>query len=299
MRSHAGRCRGHVRGTMDGRAPARFVAGLPDRRGADCDVELRFTPDGTLTAELRRYLHVKTETKRSQAGDFKTVTRITGQPSRVTPQSSLFLWVTPSHRVQNAQWQGEPGPEFVGQVETEMLKRMGQDRWQRVSHTSRTVTVYCYPQVLWRGENKQGYGLPLRDSCSWSRPLRQAGVGDDQRLLEPRAPPGPLTIVKFSSCDPRWFAREHRRRHDGERRDHRAPAPDERRHARTCAPGLSADTPPVRGHPQASRRTEARRVETGPALAGRRGQQSCQVFGFQSIAGTRHVTACPVRFACA
>ena len=152
-------------GTMQGQAPPRFVAGSQLDEEMSCDVTLQFTADGNLTAELRRYSHVKTETKRSQAGDFKIITRITGQSGRLTVPSSLFLWVTtPGNLVQNAQWQHSPGPEFPGQVDTEVLRHVGQNRWQRVDYKSSTLTVYCFPRVLWQGETGQGSGLPLRST---------------------------------------------------------------------------------------------------------------------------------------
>jgi hypothetical protein len=148
-------------GTMDGQMPPRVVANSVLEEELHCDVELRFEPDGSLIAELRRFEHVKTERKQSPAGDFKTVTRITARPSRIVVSSPLTLWVTPGGLVQDAKWQGEPGPDFLGQVETEVLQHVGQ-RWQRVSSSSNYVTVYCYPKVLWQGPKRQGPGLPLR-----------------------------------------------------------------------------------------------------------------------------------------
>ncbi len=147
---------------MKGRAPPRVVAGSRIDEELSCDVQLRFTADGNLTAELRRYLYVKTETKRSPAGDFRNITRVSGLASPVKTQSWLTLWVTPSDFVQKAEWQRAPGPEFPGTVETEVQRQVGQDRWQRLDYKSQGVTVYCYPRVVWRGRNRQGPGLPLR-----------------------------------------------------------------------------------------------------------------------------------------
>lgn len=149
-------------GTMEGRAPPRVVAGSQIDEELSCDVQLRFTADGNLTAELRRYLHVKTETKRSPAGDFRNITRVTGQAGRITMPSALTVWVTPSDLVHDVKWKHEPGPEFPGTVETEVQRQVGQNRWQRLDYKSQGVTVYCYPRVVWRGRNRQGPGLPLR-----------------------------------------------------------------------------------------------------------------------------------------
>jgi hypothetical protein len=163
-------------GTLQGTS-TRKVANSEIQEKVDCDITLKFRPDGQLEAELRRYLHETTEIKRSPAGTFKTVTRITGQSGRIVVASLLTLWVTapPTVLVREAKWQREPGPDFPGHVESEVWivagrDQQGRERWQKDPSQSRrqSTTVYCHPLVRWRGPKNTGSGLPLNGQ--WTGP---------------------------------------------------------------------------------------------------------------------------------
>ena len=163
-------------GTLKGTSPVRRVANSEIQEKADCDVTLTFRPDGQVEVELRKYLHETTEIKRSPAGSFKTVTRITGQSGRIVVPSLLTLWVTapPTVLVREAKWQREPGPDFPGHVETEVWIFAGRDQQGREqgrknpSQPPKSTAVYCHPLVRWRGPKNTGSGLPLNGQ--WTGP---------------------------------------------------------------------------------------------------------------------------------
>jgi hypothetical protein len=166
-------------GTLKG-ITTRRVANSEIQEKADCDVTLRFRPDGQVEVELRSYLHETTETKRSQAGSFKTVTRITGQSGRIVVDSRLFLVVTspPAVLVREAKWQREPGPYLPGYVEHEVWSLAGRDQqgreqWRKdSSQPPKSTTVYCHPLVRWRGPKDTGPGLPLNGRWTGPDPER-------------------------------------------------------------------------------------------------------------------------------
>lgn len=162
-------------GTLKGTSTPRKVANSEIQEKADCDVTLKFRPDGKVEVELRRYLHETTEIKRSPAGNFKIVTRITGQSGRIVVDSRLFLLVTsPTVLVREAKWQREPGPDFPGYVEHEVWistgpDQQGREQWRKnPSQPPKSTPVFCHPLVRWRGPNNTGPGLPLNGR--WTGP---------------------------------------------------------------------------------------------------------------------------------